>query len=107
MPKPDLQILVCTNQRPEGSEKPCCASRGGVAVMHTFKDLVKERGLKDRVLVTRTGCLKHCSRGVAVAVWPANHWYGGVMPADVSEILDAAVGGREATRLRMPDGPWE
>ena len=107
MPKPEIQILVCTNQRPEGAEKPCCAARGGLAVVHALKDLAKERGVKDRVLVTRTGCLKHCSRGVAVAVWPGNDWYGGVTVEDAGEILDAALGGREATRLRMPPGPWE
>ena len=107
MPKPQAQVLVCVNDRGPESAKPCCAARDGLAVYQAFKDRVKARALRDAVLVTRTGCLKHCSRGVAVAVWPGNDWYGGVTVEDAGEILDAALGGREATRLRMPPGPWE
>ena len=73
-----------------------------------LKDLVKERGLRDEVLVTRTGCLKHCSRGTTVTVWPENVWYGNVAPGDVAELLDAALeGSGPVGRLLMPPGPWE
>ena len=109
MPKPEVQILVCLNERPPESGKPSCAPRGALAVYHRFKDRVKELGLRDRVMVNRTGCLKHCSRGITVAIWPWNLWYGGVTPEDVEEILQTSVlgGGREVERLRMPPGPWE
>lgn len=108
MPRPEVQILVCVNERPEDAPKPCCARRDGLAVYRRFKDEIRERGLKETVLVTRTGCLKHCSRGVTVAVWPFNLWYGGVAADDVPEILEVtALGGEEVERLRMPPGPWE
>lgn len=101
--------MVCLNERPAEGPKPSCAPRGSLAVYHRFKDRVKELGLRDRVMVTRTGCLKHCSRGITVAVWPWNRWYGGVTLEDVEEILQTTVlgGGREVERLRMPPGPWE
>lgn len=108
MPKPEVQILVCTNERPADHPKPSCSGRGSVELYRYLKDGVRERGLKDRVLVTRTGCLKHCSRGITVAVWPQNHWYGGVTLGDADELLEAALEGRELARLRMPeDAPWE
>lgn len=108
MPRPQIQILVCCNERPGDAKKPSCLPRGSVEVYHRFKDTVKERGLRDRVMVTRTGCLKHCSRGITVAVWPQNAWYCGVTPGDVDEILDAsAEGAAPLERLRMPDIPWE
>ncbi len=108
MPAPEIQILVCVNERPPEAAKPCCAARDGLAVYRALQDRVKELGLRDRVLVTRTGCLKHCSRGVTVAVWPHNHWYGGVGLGDVEELLSPeALAGRELVRLRMPAGPWE
>ncbi len=114
MPKPQSQVLVCVNDRGPESEKPSCAQRDGLAVYHAFKDRVKERALRDQVLVTRTGCLKHCSRGVTVVVWPGNYWYGGVRTSDVAEILDRSVLGNperdeieEIERLLMPPGPWE
>src|SRR6185295_15246011 len=78
MPKPQIQILVCLNERPPEGTKPSCAPRGSLAVYHRFKDRVKELGIRDHVMVVRTGCLKHCSQGITVAVWPYNLWYRGV-----------------------------
>lgn len=99
---------MCVNDRGPDSAKPCCAGRNGLAVYQAFKDRVKALGLRDEVLVTRTGCLKHCSRGVTVAVWPGNVWYGGVTASDVGEIIDrTALAGEEIARLAMPPGPWE
>lgn len=108
MPKPRSQVLVCVNDRGADAAKPCCAARRGLEVYQAFKDRVKARGLRDEVLVTRTGCLKHCSRGVTVVVWPGNVWYAGVAASDVEEILDrTALAGEVIPRLDMPPGPWE
>jgi len=108
MPTPRVQILVCCNEREASASKPSCLPRGAVAVYHRFKDRVKERGLRDGVMVTRTGCLKHCSRGVTVAIWPQNAWLAGVRESDVDTVLDAALAGEAMPeRLRMPDIPWE
>ena len=107
MPKPEVQILVCLKERPEGAGKACCRSRGSSDLYYRLKDLVRARGLKETVLVTKTGCLHHCSRGITVSVWPHNHWYGGVTLEDAEDLLDGAVRGAEVERLRMPDGPWE
>lgn len=109
MPLPQVQILVCLNERPADGPKPSCSQRGSLEVYHRCKDRVRELGMRDRVMVTRTGCLKHCSRGITVAVWPYNLWYGSVGVADVDEILTTTVagGGQEVERLRMPDIPWE
>jgi (2Fe-2S) ferredoxin len=109
MSTPQIQILVCTNERPADSLKPSCGARGSLAVYHRFKDRVKELGIRDRVMVTRTGCLKHCSQGITVAVWPYNLWYRGVTVEDVEEILQKTVlrEGTEVERLQMPDIPWE
>ena len=109
MANPQIQILVCLNERPPDSSKPSCAPTGSLEVYHRFKDRVKELKIRDRVMVTRTGCLKHCSQGITVAVWPFNLWYRGVTVGDVEEILQRTVleDGREVERLRMPDIPWE
>ena len=108
MPKPQVQILVCLNVRPPGSRKPCCADRGSEALYERLKDMVRERGLRERVMVTRTGCLKHCSQGITVAVQPDNVWYAGVTEGDLEEICASHVeSGRPIGRLLMPDIPWE
>ena len=109
MAKPQVQILICLNERPPDSPKPSCGNQGALEVYHRFKDRVKELGIRDQVMVVRTGCLKHCSQGITVAVWPYNLWYRKVTPDDVEEILRTSVlgEGQEVERLRMPDIPWE
>jgi (2Fe-2S) ferredoxin len=73
-----------------------------------LKDLARDRGLRDEVIVNRTSCLKHCSRGVTVAVQPDNVWYANVTAADLEEICrEHLQEGRPVARLAMPDIPWE
>jgi (2Fe-2S) ferredoxin len=108
MPKPEHQVLVCTNSRPAGNPKGCCSSKGAEAVVDRLKALVKERGLGDRVMVNRASCLKHCSRGVTVAVQPDNVWYAAVSVEDAFALVTEHLeGGRPLERLAMPDIPWE
>jgi (2Fe-2S) ferredoxin len=110
MPIPRVQILVCTNERPPESGKPSCLPRGSLEVYRRFKDRVRALGLRDEVIVTRTGCLKHCSQGISVGIWPWNLWYRRVTVDDVDVILATTVQGDGAAveRLRLPaDAPWE
>lgn len=108
MPKPERQVLVCVNTRPPGNSKGSCGEKGSEGLFHALKSLVRERGLADRVMVTRSYCLKHCSRGPTVAVQPDNVWYAAVRPEDLAEIVGSHLEqGRPVERLLMPDIPWE
>jgi len=108
LPKPERHVLVCLNARPAGNPKGSCAEKGSEALYARLKDLVRERGLKDRVIVSRTSCLKHCSRGITLAVYPEGVWYAGVVDADLEEICAAHLrDGKPLERLLMPDIPWE
>jgi (2Fe-2S) ferredoxin len=108
MPKPERHVLVCLNVRPPGNAKGSCGEKGSQAVYDALRDLVRERGLRPRVIVSRTSCLKHCSRGITVAVQPDNVWYGGVTAADLVEICASHLeSGQPVERLLMPDIPWE
>lgn len=107
MPRPRVHLLVCTNERPADAPRPSCAARGGLEVYHALKDRVRELGLRDEVLVTRTGCLRHCSRGVTVCAWPGNHWHGFVEPGDADALIEAVRRGEPLAARPMPDGPWE
>jgi (2Fe-2S) ferredoxin len=101
-------VLVCINERPAGNPKGSCAAKGSVALADALKAMVKERGLGGRVIVSRTSCLKHCSRGITVAVYPDNAWYGKVTEADLAEICASHLErGERVERLAMPDIPWE
>ena len=106
MPKPERHVLVCLNTRPPGNPKGSCGEKGSEEVLHQLKDRAKALG--GSIIVSRTGCLKHCSRGITVAVYPENVWYGGVRIEDLEEICESHLRqGRVVDRLAMPDIPWE
>jgi (2Fe-2S) ferredoxin len=108
MAKPERHVLVCLNSRPAGNPKGSCADKGAEAVFDRLKALVKDRGLGERVIVNRTSCLKHCSQGVTVAVYPENVWYAKVTVEDAAEIVERHLECEEPIeRLFMPDIPWE
>jgi len=107
VPRPELHFLVCTNDRGDGAERPCCARAESLETYRRLKDAVRAAGRRESVLATRTGCLRRCSHGPTVVVWPANRWYAGVSAGDVDELLESELAGRELERLRMPEGPWE
>lgn len=108
MAKPERHVLVCLNVRPPGNPKGSCGEKGAEAVFDHLKAMVKDGGLGDRIIVNRTNCLKHCSQGVTVAVYPDNVWYARVTLDDVPEIVQSHLReGRPLARLDMPDIPWE
>jgi (2Fe-2S) ferredoxin len=108
MPAPKRHVLVCTNRRPDGNPKGSCAQKGSEELFDTLKASVKERGWGDEIIVNRTSCLKHCSRGITVAVYPEGAWYAGVTLGDLPEICDRHLAsGETVERLLMPDIPWE
>jgi (2Fe-2S) ferredoxin len=109
MPRPERHLLICSNQRGPNHPRGSCGEKGGETLVGLMKDLIRDRGLKDRVLVSRTGCLKHCSLGVTAAVYPDNVWYRGVRESDLEEICDAHLkNGVPVDRLLLPeDAPWE
>jgi (2Fe-2S) ferredoxin len=102
MPPPYTRhVFVCTNRRPDGSPRGCCATKGGDEVRLEFKRQLDAHGVK-AVRSNAAGCLDACERGVAVVVYPDGVWYGGVTVADVKEIVEEhIVGGRAVDRLRM------
>src|SRR6185503_4012367 len=100
MPKPTHHVLVCTNVRPPGNPKGSCGEKGSEPLFDELKAMVKAHGLGGRVIVNRTSCLKHCSRGITVAVHPGNVWYAGVTSADLPDICQSHLeDGRPLERL--------
>ncbi len=102
MPPPYTRhLFICTNRRPDGVPRGCCASKGGDELRLAFKKELDAQGVKG-VRANGSGCLDACERGIAVAVYPDNVWYGPVTEADVKEIVTShLVGGQPVERLVM------
>src|SRR5262249_24661368 len=95
-------VFVCTNVRPPGSPRGCCAEKGSENLRGLFKKLLKARGLAADIRANTAGCLDTCEAGPSVVVYPEGVWYGGVKPEDVPEIVEKhLVGGTPVERLLM------
>ena len=102
MPPPYARhLFICTNRRPDGSPKGCCASKGGDELRLAFKKELDAQGVTG-VRANGAGCLDACERGMSVVVYPEQVWYGPVKLDDVKEIVNShIVGGKPVERLVM------
>jgi (2Fe-2S) ferredoxin len=81
-------IFICINERKD-SERKSCGEAHGMELVHAFKKLIKEKGLKTEIRAQRAGCLDACETGPTVVVYPEGIYYGGVQLSDVNEIVES------------------
>jgi len=100
----ERHIFVCTNRRPDGHFRGCCASRDGEEVRNRFKELLRDSGLQGQVRANGASCLDICELGTAVVIYPDAVWYKGVRVEDVDEIFqEHIVEGRPVERFRVQE----
>ncbi|MBV8061894.1 MAG: (2Fe-2S) ferredoxin domain-containing protein [Alphaproteobacteria bacterium] len=94
-------VFVCTNRRPDGHEKGCCASKDSERLRNYMKRRAKELGIEG-ARINGAGCLDRCEKGPALVIYPEGIWYSPKNEADCDEILTTHLqqGGR-VTRLMM------
>jgi (2Fe-2S) ferredoxin len=102
MPPPfERHVFVCTNRRPDGAPKGCCASKGGDELRLALKNAADQAGVRG-VRINSAGCLDACERGMSVVVYPEGVWYGPVKLEDVKDLVQSQlVEGVPLERLRM------
>jgi (2Fe-2S) ferredoxin len=95
-------VFVCTNVRPPGSPRGCCAEKGSEALRAALKKALKAEGLATDIRANTAGCLDTCEAGPSIVVYPEGVWYGGVKVEDVPEIVQRHLrDGQVVERLRM------
>lgn len=97
-------VFFCTNVRPEGHPRGCCAAKGSVKLRDYAKARAKELGLKG-LRVNSAGCLDRCELGPTIVIYPEGVWYTYGSTADIDEILQTHLteGGRVARLMLRPD----
>ena len=86
----DAHVFVCTNRRPDGHRRGCCAAGGSEAL----------RGLA-RVRVNSAGCLDRCEQGPCVVIYPEGVWYKIDSREAVDEMLQRHLRDGERVPERM------
>lgn len=66
-PDYDFHILMCTGPR--------CAIHGAASFGEMLKDELKNAGIFDRCLTTRTGCIFPCNKGPVLVLYPQGNWF--------------------------------
>ncbi|GMV99216.1 MAG: hypothetical protein AMXMBFR84_03550 [Candidatus Hydrogenedentota bacterium] len=84
-------IFVCCNQREPG-DRVCCADCGGPVLQERLKAMVKERQLRSKIRVSKSGCMDRCEDGPNLMIFPDNIWLSGVQESDLEGILDSVAG---------------
>ena len=69
-----------------------CKKRGGKHLYKQLKQSVKEKHLKRKVQVIKTGCTDNCKRGPVVAVMPNNEWQFEVSEEKAMSLLEQRMG---------------
>ena len=107
MPRPIRHVFVCSQQRPPGHPRGCCAALGSQAVLQAFFAEVQKRNAWEQISVTYSGCLGPCDGGPNVLVYPEAVLYQRVTAADVLEIFDQHLDkGEVVERLKAPAAVW-
>jgi (2Fe-2S) ferredoxin len=97
-------VFCCTNRRPAGHPRGCCAEKGAEELRDYMKQRAKELGLK-QTRINSAGCLDRCELGPTMVIYPEGIWYGYRSKADIDEILQTHLreGGRVQRLMLMPD----
>ncbi len=99
----DAHVFCCTNRRPDGHPRGCCAEKGSEDLRDYMKNRAKELGLK-KVRINASGCLDRCELGPTVVIYPEGVWYSVHNREDVDEVLQTHLveGGRVERLMLQP-----
>ncbi|MEE9567972.1 MAG: (2Fe-2S) ferredoxin domain-containing protein [Candidatus Binatia bacterium] len=91
------QIFMCNNNR--HGESPSCGHNGSEEMVEELKKVAKERNLKGKLRVAKSGCLDLCAFGPNLMIWPEGIWYMKVTKTDIPEIIDTYLKLEEADKI--------
>ena len=81
-----------------------CLANHSEEIIKRFEELIKEKGLEDKVSVNHVGCFGFCSQGPFVKIYPEDTLYRAVKVSDVEQIVnDDLIGGQICTNLLSVD----
>ena len=100
----DHHIFMCTNVRPEGHPRGCCAAGGAEKLRGYLREKAKQMGIEN-IRGNASGCLDRCELGPNMVIYPEGVWYHYETTADIDEILETHVknGGRVTRLMLQPD----
>ena len=84
----ERHVFFCTNQRPDGHPKGCCASKNSTVLRAYMKKKTKELVSDKKIRINASGCLDHCEFGPTLVVYPDNVWYSCKTEEEVDQVIN-------------------
>jgi (2Fe-2S) ferredoxin len=77
-------VFLCTGPK-------CCTPETGLASWEALKQSLKDKGLQEgpnACYRTKVGCLRICTGGPTMVVYPEGTWYHGMTPDRIEEFVN-------------------
>jgi len=85
--KPEMHFFICNSYRVAGEAKGACNAREAGDLLSYLETEILDRGMDAQV--SGCGCLKVCTEGPVMVVYPEGKWFGQVNEENLDSILDA------------------
>ena len=92
----DCQIALCKGTG--------CHSSGEVALWNKIDEVLREKGIRDKVNIVETGCRGFCEMGPLVEIFPQHIFYCKVKPENIEDIITKTVMNNEVIEELLFDG---
>ncbi len=107
MPRPEIHVFICSQQRPEGHPRGSCGEKGAGGLLQAFSQSIINHNLLNKVSLVPTGCLGPCHLGASVLVFPGSVLYSNVSVSDVETIIQQhLIGGTPVAEKLAPADVW-
>jgi len=82
-----MHFFICNSYRVAGEAKGACNAREAGDLLSYLETEILDRGMDAQV--SGCGCLKVCTEGPVMVVYPEGKWFGQVNEEKLDSILDA------------------
>ena len=99
MTKPQYHFFICNSYRVSGEPQGVCNKKGATELLQYLETEILDRGMDG--MVSSTGCLKICTEGPVMVMYPEGKWFGGVDEEKLDQILDAIEDGEDTSAFEL------
>jgi (2Fe-2S) ferredoxin len=96
---PEMHFFICNSYRASGDAKGVCNTKGAGDLLAYLETEILDRGLDAQV--TGCGCLKLCTKGPVMVLYPQGKWFGEVTEEKMDAILDAIEAGGDTSEFEI------
>jgi (2Fe-2S) ferredoxin len=93
----ETHVFLCTNRRPDGHPRGCCASKGSEEIKDYMKARARQEAIPN-IRINAAGCLDRCELGPCAVIYPEGIWYR----LDSREAVDSVIAQHIRNRTRVP-----